>query len=81
MSPGTIPDRPRPVTENDRRSGIEAVPDSSEEKMAGRMTRHFKHIVVCRIKLFSDNFELECSLDILVAFYGSLVNAGLLYSV
>lgn len=52
-----------------------------KKKMAGRMTRHFKHIVVCRIKLFSDNFELECSLDILVAFYGSLVNAGLLYSV
>ena len=51
-----------------------------KKKMAGRMTRHFKHIV-CRIKLFGDNFELECSLDILVAFYGSLVNAGLLYSV
>ena len=51
-----------------------------KKKMADRTVRHFKHIV-CRIKLFSDNFELECSLDILVAFYGSLVNAGLLYSV
>ena len=52
-----------------------------KKKMSDRSIRHFKHIVVCRIKLFSDNFELECSLDILVAFYGSLVNAGLLYSV
>lgn len=50
------------------------------KKMADRPARHLKHIVF-KTKLFSDNFELECSLDILVAFYGSLVNAGLLYSV